>query len=209
VSVLATTGETISTIASVVAAISAAVALYLARETVVEARKARAESALAHTKEAEENQHLLGAMIAARNATFHEGVEAFERELAVQRIVSLGSIANLLREAANLARSEMEAVPTYTPMPTVMMRLEVAVSLYRSLGGEADPKEPVTAAILSFATHSRGKGEARVRILAGANDLLAQINGLATYERETFVRLREHRVVREGLGQPDPPARPP
>jgi hypothetical protein len=202
--IIASTAETVSTIAAVVTVGLAALTVWLTGRTLGESQKAGKENADAHAKETAETGKLLNAIIAARDATFNEGFEAFERELAVERIDALSRIADLLRDAADLARDEISAIPTWTPMPGLMMRLEVAVSLYRVLGGEADLQQPITADILEFAAHSRGKGEVRTRILSGAQDLLVRVNALARYEYETFIRLRERRVVREGLGQPDP-----
>lgn len=201
--IIASTAEAVDTVAAVVTVGLAALTVWLTGRTLTESQKAGRENADAHAKETAETGKLLGAIIAARDATFHEGFEAFERELAVERVTALSRIADLLREAADLARDEINAIPHWTPMPGLMMRLEVAVSLYRALGGEADPHQPITADILEFAAHSRGMGEVRTTVLTGAQDLLVRVNGLARHEYETFIRLRERRVVREGLGQPD------
>lgn len=202
---LATTTETVGTIASVAAAGLAALALYFARQTVRESEEARRENTAAHANEMKQSGELLAAMVAARDATFDEGFDAFARGQAVERIVGIGSMANLLRSCADLARRELNttvAEREWTPMTTLAMRLEVAVSLYRAHGGEAESGQPITTAIVEFAARSRGKIEARERILSGANDLLVSVNKLAKQEADIFDHLREQLLTRAGF----PPA---
>jgi hypothetical protein len=88
-------------------------------------------------------------------------------------------------------------------MTTLAMRLEVAVNLYRAHGGEAEPGQPITTAILEFAARSRGKIEAREHIISGANDLLVSVNQLAKQEADIFDRLREQRLTRAGFPRAD------
>jgi hypothetical protein len=122
-------------IASGIASLAALVTVYYARATVGEARAARSESAQAHGEEMDREAQLLQATTTAHEQEMGERRHALERELWLERLRQLGKLQDLLWEAADVGRHEIEAPPqqiagqpgSWTRLTGVLLRLEAAV----------------------------------------------------------------------------------
>ncbi len=179
--VLADTLNSVGGIASVVAAAAALVAVLYARATVSEARKARTESSAAHAEESGQQAKLLEATTAAHQQEAQERERALASDLVLQRLVQLGRITDVLRELAEIARTEMVDEPplmTGTPFRLtrttgMLARLEAATVIFESLGGPALSKAE------SLAKEGRRANTPPGTILGDAMGVLDEITFLA------------------------------
>ena len=181
---------TLTEIAGIVAAGATVVAVGIAYrtvkkagETLDETRAMRAESTRAHHDELRQETELLDAIVAAKDATTAEAAHAMLRELALQRLVALGRIADLLREIVEVARAEHTAAlrpDAWSPVTPLMVHLEVAVDLYCAMGGEriASEDEYGVAELSTFAG-MRGRNIDRGTIADDAVGHLERIVDLA------------------------------
>jgi hypothetical protein len=144
----------IAEVASGIASLGALVTVYYARATVAEARKARSESAQAHGEEMDREAQLLRATITAHSEEMAERRGALERELWLERLRQLGKLQDLLWEAADIGRFEIENPPqqiagqpgSWTRLTGVLLRVEAAVtSLERLEGPELSTIRQMTA----------------------------------------------------------------
>jgi hypothetical protein len=129
--------------AAVVAAAAALVTVYFARDTVIEARASRREARAAHAEQVRQETALLEATHLVHEQEMAERRVQFERELVLQRHDQLGTIGDLLRAVADIARSEITTRPpviegtpfTMTRTTGMLARLEAAIATFELLGG--------------------------------------------------------------------------
>jgi hypothetical protein len=179
--VIADALNTVGGVASVAAAGAALVTVLYARATVVQARAARREAKDAHAEETRQQAQLLEATRMAHEQEMVEREKALASEMFLQRLVHLGRITDLLGEVADVARTEevqppptIEGTPIRLTRTTGMLaRLEAAITIFESLGGQ-----PLAAAE-KLAKEGRMANTPPLRILGDAMSALDEIAFLA------------------------------
>lgn len=137
----------VADIISGIAALATLVAVYYARETVRESRKARQEASAAHGEEMTREAQLLEATRTAHEQEMTERRRAQERELRLERLRQLGRVQELLAVTSDIARHEIEHPPekvaqqfgTWTRTTSGLARIEAALVILEQLGGPALP----------------------------------------------------------------------
>jgi hypothetical protein len=135
-------------LASGIAAVAALAALYYAHATVSEARKSRREASQAHAEAMAREEQLLEATRTAQAQEMAERQEVLAREMWLERIRQLGKLQDLLWEAADIGRHEIDNPPpriagqsgTWTRLTGVLLRVEAALVSLERLGGPALPE---------------------------------------------------------------------
>lgn len=138
----------ISDLSSGIAALAALAAVYYARATVSEAQKARSEASQAHVEAMSRERQLLEATKVAQEQEIAERERALARELWLERLRQLGKLQDLLWEAADIGRFELDNPPrqiagqsgTWTRLTGVLLRVEAALVSLERLHGPALPE---------------------------------------------------------------------
>lgn len=214
--IIASTAETVSTIAAVVTVALAAFTVWLTRKMrtesttahneemteeralIAEFQQARADAQAAHAKETRQAGEMLDGIAAARKATTIEARHAADHAQAIERVNALGRIAGALREIATHARTEVGATfSIHSPVLALALYAEAETTLYRALGGERQEGQPVTAAIYELTARARNQNTPPSDTRTRAEDLLKAINHLAAEEAVTFGGIADSRRYRE------------
>lgn len=140
-------GGIIGGLASGIAAVAALAALYYAHATVSEARKSRREASQAHAEAMAHEIQLLEATKTAQEREIAERQKVLAREMWLERLRQLGKVQDLLWEAADIGRREIDNPPpqiagqpgTWTRLTGVLLRVEAALVSLEQLGGPALP----------------------------------------------------------------------
>ncbi len=138
----------LGSISAGIAAVAALVTVYYARATVIEARKARGEASGAHAEELAREGELIDAIRLAHVEEVADRQLALERELWLQRLTEVGKLQDLLWQASDIARHEVDNPPpriagqtgTWTRLTGVLLRVEAALANLQQLGGPALPE---------------------------------------------------------------------
>jgi hypothetical protein len=140
--VLADALSPVGQIASLVAAGAAVAAIWFAKRTVSEAKRARREANAAHAEQLAESRRLLEATTEAHRIEMAARARDFEAERIVQRLAQLRAITDVLRELTDIARDEETHPPLRTQanqplsrIPSRLAQLSAALSIYQRLGG--------------------------------------------------------------------------
>lgn len=176
---------TIGSVASVVAAGAALVTVWFARRTVVETREGRSEARDAHAAEAAHQERLLDATTQAHEREMHDRERAAAAELALQRLVQIGRVIELLGETADIARLEIATPPqpilgqigTWTRVTGALARVEAAVAILERLGGPALPE------VTEMTLVCRRVETPRERVVAEAMAMLARAQHVAATDK--------------------------
>ena len=129
---------------TVIAALAAMLAVWYARATVVIARDARSDASRAHAEQMARQAALLEATRSAHKQELIFRAEQLVRDLWLQRLTRLGRLQDLLGEAADVGRAEIEAPPprihgqpgTWTRVTGALLRVEAELSILQLLGCE-------------------------------------------------------------------------
>lgn len=173
----------VASIFSGVAAFATVIAVYFARETVLEARHNRAEEAAAHREAMASEGQLLQAVSAAHEQEMEERQRAIERELWVQRLIQLGRVQELLGNVVDttgmtIALREGAGRPMTvglgdTRVSSALLRAEIGVAILAHLGG------PSLSEFAKAAEHGRVVGTSLHEIEAEAARALNEVRSLA------------------------------
>lgn len=140
-------GGIIGGLASGIAAVAALAALYYAHATVSEARKSRREASQAHAEAMAHEMQLLEATKTAQEQEMAERQTVLAKEMWLERLRQLGKLQDLLWEAADIGRREIDNPPpqiagqlgTWTRLTGVLLRVEAALVSLEQLGGPVLP----------------------------------------------------------------------
>jgi hypothetical protein len=136
---------------TVIAVLAALLAVWYARATVFVARDARKDASAAHAEQMGRQADLLGTtrsvLEATRSAHEQEMMSRAAqqgRDLWLQRLSRLGRLQDLLGEAADVGRAEIEVPPpripgqpgTWTRVTGALLRVEAEVAILELLGCE-------------------------------------------------------------------------
>lgn len=193
----------VAQVSALVTVVFAFLTLVAAAVTISEAKKARKEAGDAHSKTMKEQAALLNATTAAHEEEMDERLEASLSEQALQRLVRLGHMGELIAEVARVAGEEAdqrgenqhdrdEPLPAAPDSPVIALlkRLEVEIRIYEALGSE--PQD----ALRAYAERHQWLGVSRATIQKHAEKHLGELAELVEGEDETLSKLFEQACAR-------------